>query len=168
MTPIHIRRLNADDAPAFRQLRLKGLAEHPDFYTSTVEDWDKPLEAFAERIAIAPIIGAFAPEGTLLGFALLATHHGQGAKLRHKCEIWSVYVLPERRGEGIARQILEAVIELARSLGYDWLKLGVAEHNLRARQLYESLGFVSFSREEDHLRLPDGRSITELMMQKRL
>ncbi len=39
-----IRRLTAEDAPAFRALRMRGLEDHPDAFTSTPADWDLPME----------------------------------------------------------------------------------------------------------------------------
>ncbi|MCZ8184571.1 MAG: N-acetyltransferase [Beijerinckiaceae bacterium] len=167
--PVNIRRLGPDDASAFRVLRLRGLTDHPDAFTSTAKDWDLPLEAYIERIEAGHVIGAFEPaSGELLGHVFLPTHLATGIKTRHKCEVWSVYVVPEARGRGIAEAMLTHVIALARSLGFSWLKLQVGEHNAPARQTYERLGFEVYGREEDYLRLPDGRSINELMMQLRL
>ncbi|MCZ8185375.1 MAG: N-acetyltransferase [Beijerinckiaceae bacterium] len=167
--PVTIRRLGRDDAPAFRAVRLRGLTDHPDAFTSTAQDWDLPLEAYIERIEAGHVIGAFDPEtGILLGHVFLPTHLATGVKTRHKCEVWSVYVIPEARGRHIAEAMLAHAIDLARSLGFAWLKLQVGEHNAAARRTYERLGFEVFGREEDYLRLEDGRSITELMMQRRL
>jgi len=164
-----IRRLTPADAAVFRALRLRGLADHPDAFTSTVADWDLPLQAYIERIEAGHVIGAFDAEtGTLLGHVFLATHIATGLKTRHKCEVWSVYVTPEARGRNLADAMISHVITLARSLGFAWLKLQVGEHNVAARKTYERLGFVVFGREEDYLRLPDGRSINELLMQMRL
>ena len=50
-------------------------------------------------------------------------------------------VLAEYRGQGIARQLLEAVEAKARELGCCKVTLEVDEHNHRARQLYRVAGF---------------------------
>ncbi|MCA1951626.1 MAG: GNAT family N-acetyltransferase [Hyphomicrobiales bacterium] len=163
-----IRRLVPADASSFKELRLRGLTDHPDAFTSSVADWDKPLAVFVERIEQAHVIGAFMPEGRLVGHCLVANHVATGAKTKHKCELWSVYVAPEARGRGVARPMVAQAIETARALGFAWLKLQVAAHNEPAKRLYLSLGFEIYGEEEDYLRLPDGRSITELMMQRRL
>jgi ribosomal protein S18 acetylase RimI-like enzyme len=52
-----------------------------------------------------------------------------------------VAVLPEHRGAGIGRRLLEAVAARARALGCCKLTLEVQENNTRARRLYESFGF---------------------------
>jgi ribosomal protein S18 acetylase RimI-like enzyme len=79
---------------------------------------------------------------------------GQGphglAALRFRPAIWSeglecylaeLYVVPERRGRGLGRALMEAAIELARSEGADTMDLGTAEDDHAARALYESMGF---------------------------
>ncbi len=163
-----IRRLDVEDAADFRAQRLDALKRHPDVYSASPEDWDIPISDIAERIMAAHALGAFDPAGRLLGHLVLPTHLPTQMKTRHKIEIWSVYVVPEARGTGVGRALMEAAIALARALGYEWVKLRVADHNPAARSLYESLGFVEYGCEEDYLRLPDGRRIAERMMHKRL
>lgn len=72
------------------------------------------------------------------------------AVLRFRPAIWStglecylaeLYVIPDRRGLGIGRGLMEAAIELARSQGADYIGLGTSEDDVAARALYESLGF---------------------------
>jgi ribosomal protein S18 acetylase RimI-like enzyme len=81
------------------------------------------------------------------------------AVLRFRPAIWStalecylaeLYVIPDRRGQGLGRALMEAAIELARSKGADYMDLGTAETDLAARALYESLGF------DNHEGKPDG------------
>lgn len=164
-----IRRLVASDAEAFRALRLRGLNDHPDAFTSTPADWDLPIPAYIERIEAGHVLGAFdTATGEMLGHLFLPTHLATAVKTRHKCEVWSVYVVPEARGRGLAPALLSEAIALAKALGFSWLKLQVGEHNAAARKTYEAMGFVVYGREEDYLRLADGRSITELLMQRPL
>jgi ribosomal protein S18 acetylase RimI-like enzyme len=72
------------------------------------------------------------------------------AVLRFRPSIWSqalecylaeLYVVPDRRGHGLGRALMEAAIELARERGADYMDLGTAEDDVAARALYESLGF---------------------------
>ena len=56
--------------------------------------------------------------------------------------IGNVAVAPEWRRQGIARQLLEASIELARGHHADWIALQVRSDNDAAHKLYQSLGFV--------------------------
>jgi GNAT superfamily N-acetyltransferase len=52
-----------------------------------------------------------------------------------------LYVVPERRGQGLGRALMEAAIELARAEGAEDMHLGTSEDDVVARALYESLGF---------------------------
>jgi ribosomal protein S18 acetylase RimI-like enzyme len=72
------------------------------------------------------------------------------AVLRFRAAIWTpglecylaeLYVVPERRGQGLGRALMEAAIELARAQGADHMDLGTGEDDVAARALYESLGF---------------------------
>jgi ribosomal protein S18 acetylase RimI-like enzyme len=72
------------------------------------------------------------------------------AALRFRPAIWSeglecylaeLYVVPERRGHGLGRALMEAAIELARSEGADTMDLGTGDDDHAARALYESMGF---------------------------
>jgi ribosomal protein S18 acetylase RimI-like enzyme len=72
------------------------------------------------------------------------------AVLRFRPAIWSealecylaeLYVVPNRRGQGLGRALLESAIEVARRKGADYMDLGTSEDDTAARALYESLGF---------------------------
>jgi ribosomal protein S18 acetylase RimI-like enzyme len=72
------------------------------------------------------------------------------AVLRFRPSIWKdaldsyleeLYVVPDRRGRGLGRALMDAAIELARREGATYMDLGTGEDDVAARALYESLGF---------------------------
>jgi GNAT superfamily N-acetyltransferase len=74
------------------------------------------------------------------------------AVLRFRAAIWStglecylaeLYVTPDRRGQGLGRALMEAVLREARGRGADTMDIGVDEPDVAARRLYESLGFTN-------------------------
>jgi GNAT superfamily N-acetyltransferase len=67
-----------------------------------------------------------------------------------ECYLAELYVVPDRRGRGLGRALMEAAITVARDHGANHMDLGTSEHDVAARALYESLGF---SNREDK---PDG------------
>ena len=58
-----------------------------------------------------------------------------------ECYLAELYVVPELRGQGLGRALMEAAIEVARNRGAAWMDLGTSEDDVAARALYESLGF---------------------------
>lgn len=58
-----------------------------------------------------------------------------------ECYLAELYVVPERRGEGLGRALMLAAIDRARARGAQYMDLGTAETDRAARALYESLGF---------------------------
>jgi len=55
--------------------------------------------------------------------------------------IHDLAVVPELRGQGVGRLLLDAVAEKGRALGCCKLTLEVLEHNERARRVYDAAGF---------------------------
>lgn len=53
-----------------------------------------------------------------------------------------LFVHPDHRRHGVGRQLMDRAIAHARDTGYGRLELATATDNHKARQLYESLGFV--------------------------
>ena len=100
---ILVRPLVRADAPVYRALRLRGLAEHPDAFTSDAdEEAAKPLAWTERRIgpkADAPhdvVLGAFAAEGSLVGVVGLDVDPRR--KVRHIGHVFGMYVPLEFRG----------------------------------------------------------------------
>jgi GNAT superfamily N-acetyltransferase len=54
-----------------------------------------------------------------------------------------LYVVPERRGRGLGRALLEASMEYARERGAARIELNTSETDVAARRLYESTGFTN-------------------------
>ena len=58
-----------------------------------------------------------------------------------ECYLAELYVVPDRRGQGLGRALMEAAMDVARKGGADYMDLGTSEDDVAARALYESLGF---------------------------
>ena len=58
------------------------------------------------------------------------------------CEIKKMYVVPEARGRGVARALLEALEEKAREQGYTVSRLDTGPRQSRAQLMYERAGYA--------------------------
>ena len=111
--PFRVRRLEAHDAPVYRDLRLEGLKNHPEAFGSSWEDECRKPEAWwAERLKQAPCSAAGLDDSPLLGVAGFHAH--AASKLRHKAVLWGMHVRIEGRGTGLAACLVQRVIEHAR------------------------------------------------------
>lgn len=156
---MQIRRLTPADAPAYRALMLRAYASDPAAFTATVPEREPlPLEWWTTRMserADAPerVFGAFV-DGVLAGAA--GVRFEERARIRHKGWLYGMCVAPEHRGRGIARVLVEAVLEAARAMpGVLLVQLTVAEPNVAARRLYEACGFRAFGTEPLALRIEE-------------
>ena len=173
MPDVTIRALLPDDFDAYRTVRLRGLAEHPEAFSSSYEEEATPAgdARIARRLTPsqdAPydrMLGAF-DGGTLLGTIGLTVD--MRAKLRHQGLIVGMYVLPERAGQGVGSALLAAQVERARSVpGLESLLLTVTAGNDGAQRLYERAGFAVVGREPQAVRV-NGTCYDKLLMFRRL
>jgi ribosomal protein S18 acetylase RimI-like enzyme len=157
-----VRRLDPEDAVAYREIRLEALSRHPEaFGAAFEEEAAQPLTYFADRLAGSFVFAAYDDAG-LLGTAGLRVLGGR--KSRHKGFLWGVYVRERARGSGAAQVVLDAVIGRARD-EVELIQLSVVTGNERAVRLYRSRGFAEYGLERRSLKLGE-HYFDELLMVK--
>jgi GNAT superfamily N-acetyltransferase len=57
-------------------------------------------------------------------------------------EIKRVYLVPEARGRGLSRLLMDGLLELARESGYTWMQLETGDVQPEAIGLYETSGWT--------------------------
>ncbi len=170
--PFSIAPITPDIFPAWRQLRLRALREHPDAFGSTWESYaaltlDEAADRFRDRRGpTSETLGAFDADGTLVGS--IGIMQEDGAKSLHRMFVWGMYVAPDARGTGIADALVDSAVAFARSLkGVLQIHLAVTAHNHTARRLYERHGFIRYGTDPRALK-QDGAFIDEDLMVLRL
>jgi RimJ/RimL family protein N-acetyltransferase len=155
---MEIRLLQPEDGEALRALRLRSLRDHPEaFATAFEEEEQRTVEQFADQVRNGPpnnfTLGAF--EGDqLLGIGSL--NRFPRLKTRHRAMINGMYVVPEARGKGVGKAILDALIAYARTLdGLADITLAVTAGNTPARALYAHAGFRPFGIEPRYIHIAE-------------
>lgn len=160
---VRFRQLTADDAPAYKALRLQGIEEHPDAFGSdlaellerTDDDWRDTLD---KRLQF----------GVFSGEELAATANYDrlpGRKLQHRAMVCGVQVASAHRGKGLGLLLLEEMAAHAFHAGVLQLHLGVGKENGPARRLYERAGYRIVG-EDPRALIVDGRPVDEILMIK--
>jgi RimJ/RimL family protein N-acetyltransferase len=146
-----VRRLEADDAAIYRELRLEALASHPEAFGASWEDeFVKPASWWTERLEVNTVFGGWIDGSPLLGVAGFQVNGA--AKLRHKGILWGMYVRPDGRGTGLAASLVQRVIEHARAL-VEEICLTVVASNAAAYRLYSAAGFEQYGIERRALKV---------------
>ena len=169
MHDARVRALEPGDAPAVVVLRREALTSSPLAFAASHED-DRALSIEFVRTALADaassaMFGAF-DEAALVGMA--GVHLLDKVKLRHKAQLWGMYVAPAARGRGLGAALVRAVIDHCRSWpGVLQVQLSVTEAAAEASRVYERAGFREWGREPGGFlwegRLVDERHLTLIL-----
>jgi len=166
---MEIRFLTPEDAVEWRRLRAEALERDPEAFSSSSEEHARlSLDDVKKRLGPTDdsFVAAAFEDGRLVGMA--GFNRETGPKVRHKGRIWGVYVTASRRGNGVGRDLVRAVLNRAAKIeGLDQIQLSVTETQAAAIKLYHSLGFETFGREPRALKIGD-RMVDEDYMIRRL
>jgi ribosomal protein S18 acetylase RimI-like enzyme len=166
---MQIRRLDPENALAFRAIRLEALRDSPAAFGSSYEEEAVlPLEVFAKRLTPGSdrtMFGAFV-DTAIVGLAGVGRE--EGLKERHRALVRSMFVEPNHRRKGIGRQLVLHAFAFAQSMpGVKQITLAVTADNVAAVSLYEACGFREYGRAPEAL-FVNGEYHDEILMVKRL
>ncbi len=142
---VTIHPASAEDAPAYRDLRLEALRNHPEAFSSDyatavaqpMSFWTERLRSSGTETAIVNFLAVH--EQQLIGMCAIARR--DTLKTRHAADIVGMYVQPEWRGLHIAEALVTACIEWARTHEVKIVKLAVVAANTPAIRCYALCGF---------------------------
>ncbi len=135
--PHEIRRAQAGDAAPIAQL----LHDFNTEYDDPTPGVPALTERIGELLSKEEIVVLLADDPPL-GFALFRIRPSLWSKA-NDVYLEELYVVPDHRGQGIGRKLLNAAIDAARQAGADHFELTTGETDTEARNLYESSGFTN-------------------------
>jgi RimJ/RimL family protein N-acetyltransferase len=162
-----IRRTQPDDWRPLRELRLAALEESPDSFGSTLEreregdeaHWGGWITGEGWGGDVATFVAD--DEGRFVGMAT-GFDPGDEPGVVHLFGMW---VRPERRREGIGRELVNAIVGWATGrAGVDHIVLRVTISNDAAVRLYASCGFVPTTDPPEPLR--EGSAVSTQTMRR--
>ncbi|KAL4880916.1 acyl-CoA N-acyltransferase [Aspergillus karnatakaensis] len=103
------------------------------------QDFQTELDSLPGKYA-APqgeLLLAYSREGATLGCVALRSLSNQ-----QQCEMKRLYVSPEARGMGLGKALVAAIVQRAKDLKYEEMRLDTMPFMGEAIQMYERFGFV--------------------------
>jgi len=143
-----IRLLTEEDNKIWKAIRLEALQNSPEnFGTSYEEEINFPAEDWS--VQNNDIFGAFIEDKLVAttGFFTLRLK-----KMKHRGRLFAIYVMPKHRGQGLASQLIETVINHAKSRVIQ-LHLTCTTTNESAINLYQKHGFKTYGTEPRSLKV---------------
>ena len=127
------------------------------------------MEAFWRGVLLVPERRLFVArlDGTICGSAQLMRPPRNNEAQAFAAQMMSNFIAPWARGHGLARQLVVAVEDAARALGFSILNLDIRDTQTAAIQLYESLGYERWGTHPVYARV-DGQSLPGHFYFKRL
>jgi GNAT superfamily N-acetyltransferase len=151
MENIQIRALSVTDAKAFQALRLMAIENSPTSILPTyAEEAARSIEEIELRICTTDwqiVFGAFVMTecGIQELVGILGLKRESLLQVNHKGLIWGVFVNPNQRGQGLARKLIAAAIEHAKTCWHlCQINLSANVISTAATNLYTSMGFVTY------------------------
>lgn len=172
MAEVRIITLDPARWAEFRALRLQALRDDPTAFGSSYEEsldepeafWRGRLEDAQRKVENITLFAEI--DGRLVG--MLGAFRRFRIKTKHVATVFGVYVDPAARGQGVARQLMQALLdEIALKPEIVKLELTVNTENPAALALYRHFGFAIIG--TVHLGLKIGeRYYDEYLMEKLL
>jgi ribosomal protein S18 acetylase RimI-like enzyme len=159
-----VRQLTAADAALFRDLRLEALQAAPTAFSSSYQEESSRTVGDYARIAETSRIFAVFADDVAVGLAALRVLEWRN--VRHRGEIWGMYVRESHRGGGAAAALMDGLLAAAAAL-VSQVELNVVADNARAVAYYERHGFAEIGRIPTAAR-DGGNLIDEIMMFRRV
>ena len=137
---IHLRPIKKSDDKAMAHIIRSTLAEfganHPGtvYFDASTDHLSDLFKKERSHYFVAEINGKLVGGGGIFPTEGLPTD---------TCELVKMYLLPEARGRGLGKTIVENCLEMAHKIGFNRIYLESMPELVKALNLYEKFGFTS-------------------------
>lgn len=169
---IVVREAHIGDIPEMRQVAIStyqdtfadsNTPENMNTYFEEAYDLLKLTDEFSE---INSKLFLACEDDKIIGFSRLR-EYGEVRDLLgdNTIELHRLYVLTAAQGKSVGKLLMQASLSYAQEKKYDWIWLGVWEHNFKAQNFYIKWGFEKFS---EHVFLMGEDAQTDWLLKKKL
>lgn len=142
---------------AYRKLRLRGLRENPEAFGETADHFESVTDqALQSRIDVQRKMGGFilCANSDHVALGTVGFSRNESEKTAHRAILWGMYVVPEARGRGIGKRLIDELIKRAeQTVDLEHICLAVVTSNKPACRLYENAGFKTYGTEPRALKV---------------
>jgi GNAT superfamily N-acetyltransferase len=156
-----IKKVSSDDWKKFQTIRLAGLKSNPEAFGGDLAEELNRKEPECRKRLESQDRFYFAVEENRV-FVSIAGAKNIGDKL---WMLMAVYTLPEARGKGLAKDLVEKTIQESRDRGAIAIQLMVNIDQKDAVYIYKNAGFKILKTLKDE-KMSDGRLHDEYFMEK--
>jgi len=135
---LRIRGYEADDLAACRHMWVQLTEHHREIYDSPGIGGDDPGKQFDAHLAKVGVERIWIAEshGEVVGMIGLQPGYEEGS-----LEVEPLVVIPEARGTGVGRALVQHLVEVVKGLGLRDLNVHVVGRNAEAIHFYHDVGF---------------------------
>lgn len=137
---LELRKLEPDDWPLWRELRLAALGQAPEAFGARLADWQGAGDR-EERWRVRLAIPGGRDVVAFLDDDPVGMVSGVPGTRADTVELISMWVAPRARGRGVGDALIEAIKQWARGRDATTLRLSVMPDNPAALGLYQWHGF---------------------------
>jgi ribosomal protein S18 acetylase RimI-like enzyme len=148
MNKIEIIEIKSDQSEPYKKFINFGLInDEENFRITANDDLNAPFPTKDTYDSFT--LGAYV-ENVLSGIVSFGRDGNDREKLRHKGILFRMYVSKNFRGKGIAKKLIENLIERVKLIpDIEQINLTVISNNENAKKLYEKFGFETFGSEQN-------------------
>jgi RimJ/RimL family protein N-acetyltransferase len=144
--------ITANDSHGYKQFVSGGFIKHEECFRITAKDESGdpfPTKGNPHSFTLAAVDDA----GKLMGVASFKRETDNREKLSHKGLLFRMYVAEENVGKGIGGALIRNLVDRVKILGdIEQINLTVVSTNVKAKNLYERVGFKVFGTEKNSIK----------------